>query len=669
MSGTNRDYTPGANNCPDRSLPGIRQLTVRIRSNIFVWVFFATIVPLTALALGATYYSESTYQQDATRDVSQSLERLAAELKRNLDNYQTLTQGMARSPAVHDFLPALAGLAQSPHNSNINIHRSRVNHYFEGFQTILPGAFFLRIMDTGGNTLIKVSHQSRSAAVYESVSGISYVEQEISSPDFVKQLRQLSAGEVTAMRLPHNSFYPDIQTSLQLHDYVVPLYYKKKFIGALSLTLFGEQLDQSVRNATRMFNGSLFIVQNNPEMPERHGTLLYDDALNIFFIQQRYGVKKVGQYYEGDFMDSLGEQAFGEFNSSDNQYHYYYMELFPYGNLLSSWMLVTRIKQATISAPFNSIRVVIWLCAGIALIVSLLLASIGTRKVAKPVCELAGKLLAYANGNYHGRIQTKQGIDEIDSLTDAFNYMADTLHLTRQDRDRAEHMMLQNAKLASIGQMAAGIGHELNNPLNNILSYSKLVERNVLDDETTLKDIQSLREEALRASNIIKGILNFARQVPPEYSLFNVAEWLSDTLGLVRQMAVSSDVNLQADVEYAGEVEGDRGQLQQALVNLLLNAIQASERGSEVRVRLRRENDFLSIEVVDAGRGIDPAVLDNIFDPFFTTKAEGEGSGLGLSISLGIIERHGGMLKIDTHAGHGVCAKITLPLQARSREN
>lgn len=223
-------------------------------------------------------------------------------------------------------------------------------------------------------------------------------------------------------------------------------------------------------------------------------------------------------------------------------------------------------------------------------------------------------------------------------------------------------MMLQSAKLASIGQMAAGIGHELNNPLNNILSYTKLLVRNAKDDEALQRDVHSLREEAVRASEIVKGILNFARQVPPQYSQFNVNEWLENTLALVQQTARGKAVELVIKSGYKGLLEGDRSQLQQVMVNLLLNAIQANSRNSRVIIETVMQHDLLHVRVIDEGEGIDESVLDKIYDPFFTTKAEGDGSGLGLSISLGIIERHHGTLDIRNNDGVGVTATITLPL-------
>lgn len=641
---------------------------MRIRSNIFIWVFFATILPLTALALGATYFSESTYQSDVTRDVASNLERLASELKRQMDNYRQLTEGMARAPAIQQVLPILNSLRRNQYDARLNIHHSRINYFFEGFQTILKSGYFMRLMDSAGNSLVKVSHLSRSAPVYESVSGIAYVEQEINSPAFVRRLKQLPKGEASAVTLPHHQFYPDVFETLKLYDYVVPLYYRNHLVGALSLTLVGERLDQVMRNAPRLFQGKMFVLQNSPDDPERHGLLLYDDRHSLHFVQRRASTVRARDHYDDHLIDVVSESQFGSMSSRDGAFRYFYLEMFPYSNLLSNWVMVTQIDADVISAPFQRIRWVIWLCAGIALVISLMLANVGTLRVSNPISELTRKLLDYANGRYQGRIETRKGIDEIDALADAFNYMADTVKQSEQGRQRAENMMLQSAKLASIGQMAAGIGHELNNPLNNILSYAKLVERDTRDNAVLQRDIHSLREEAVRASEIVKGILNFARQVPPEYSRFYVNEWLENTLALVQQTARSKAIQLDVNSGYEGLLEGDRGQLQQVLVNLLLNAMQASPRDSTIYIETRLQHELLHIRVCDEGEGIDVAVLDRIYDPFFTTKAEGEGSGLGLSISLGIIERHHGTLVIRNNEGQGVTATITLPVHYREQE-
>lgn len=635
---------------------------MRIRSNIFIWVFVATILPLTALALGATYFSESTYQRDVKRDVVSNLERLASELKRQMDNYRQLAEGMAQAPAIQQVLPLLNSIRQGQHDVRLNIHRSRINHYFEGFQTILKSGYFMRLMDSSGNSLVKVSHLSRSAPVYESVTGLAYAEQEINAPAFIQRIKQLPKGEATAVSLPHHQFYPDVSETLKLYDYVVPLYFDNHLVGALSLTLVGEQLDQVMRNATRLFQGKLFVFQHSLDDPEHHGLLLYDDRHDLHFVQRHADPVRAKDFYSEKLIDVVSENPFGEMNSADGTSRYFYLELFPYSDLLSNWVMVTQIDTQVISAPFQQIRWLIWLCAGIGMVISLMLANVGSWRVSNPISELTRKLLDYANGRYQGRIETRRGIDEIDALADAFNYMADTVEQSEQGRQRAENMMLQSAKLASIGQMAAGIGHELNNPLNNILSYAKLLERNAQVDKTLQQDVHSLREEAVRASEIVKGILNFARQVPPQYSQFRLDEWLDNTLALVQQTARSKAIKLVIKSAYEGLLEGDRSQLQQVLVNLLLNAIQASARDSRVTIEIAMQYDLLHIRVVDEGEGIEESVLDKIYDPFFTTKSEGDGSGLGLSICLGIIERHQGTLDIHNNSGQGVTATVTLPI-------
>ena len=639
---------------------------MRIKTNIFVWLFLATIVPLTVLALAATYYSESSYQQEVSADVQQQLQRLASEIKQQLRGYRLLAHGIARANAVHEILPALHDIAVKKQYGRFMRGREQINHYFAGLQTIIPESFFIRLLDAAGNTLGKVSHQQVGQAVYESISGINFVEQEINNSEFVARLRQLPREEVTAIRLPHHKLSEEVFESIRLHDYVVPLYHEEAFVGAISFSIFGEQLDQIIRNAARLYKGVLFVVRNEPDNSARHGELLYADEQKLRFSQRRVKASYVNEYYDEGFLDISDVSHIGEVVALERQYRYFFTELFPYANSLNSWIVVTRIETANITAPFQQIRLVIWLCAGIALVISLLLANIGTLKVVKPIEELKNKLFEYANGKVQGRINTKQGINEIDALAESFNYMADTLEHAKQERDQAEHMMLQNAKLASIGQMAAGIGHELNNPLNNILSYAKLIERSATN-ETMKKDTHSLRAEALRASDIVKGILNFARQVPPEYSSIPLPGLISDTLPLLNQAAREKGVGLQFESQYEGIIEGDRGQLQQVLVNLLLNAIQASRAGDTVLIKTLLVGHDLKIFIKDQGPGVSKAIRDKIFDPFFTTKAEGQGSGLGLSISLGIIERHGGTIQVDNQPKGGLCVTITLPLNAEPK--
>ncbi len=642
---------------------------MRIRTHIFSWFFLATIVPLTALALAATYYIEYDYQRDVREAINTNLNTISAELMRHLKTQRELAMGLAKANAVQEFLPAMQQVERGEIHHMFNVYRTRINHYFEGFQTILQGMYTMRLMDKFGNSFIKVSHNRRSAPVYESISGVNFVEQEVDAPGFNKMLKTLPVAEVSMMVLPHNEQQSELMSNLSLLDYIVPLYNKDELVGAFSLTLFGESIDSILNHAPRLYKSNLFVAENNSDNANRHGLLLFDDKNGISLAQIKNEMRTVQNIYGEDMLDRVSDKPFGDFVFEGSSRSIYYLEFFPYVNRLTSWVIVLQIDNEQIIEPFNKIRWVIWSILIIALLISLVLSNFGVRTIARPVRELSDNLLSYARGEQVPSVTTNTPIDEIRDLEKAFNTMANSLDRASNERDQAQHMMLQSDKLASIGQMAAGIGHELNNPLNNILSYAKLIEREMGEGNQNLSsDLKSLKEETIRASDIVKGILNFARQVPPQYAPFEVEKWLQDTLNLVRQTAKTAGINLAYECKDNITIEADRGQLQQALINLLINAIQASERNSEVKVILEQSDQNIVISVIDEGEGITEAVLDSIYDPFFTTKPEGEGSGLGLSVCLGIIERHQGKLMIKNNPDRGVTATMIIPVKGK-RDN
>jgi len=633
-----------------------------LKSNIFLWVFLATVVPLTALALGATYYSQRSYQHEVQREVGTSLSNLGAELDRRLQTQREVVASLAGAPAIQAYLPVLSAAAKGDLDDEYRQRSARLDHFLEEMESILPGIYTIRVLDDSGNTLLKVSNGRRSAAVYDSLSGIPYAEQEINDPAFSRAIKRLVPGEVAFVSLPHHRLRSGPFSQRPMYDYITPLSVEGERVGMLAVTVLGERIDRIIDHAPRLYKGKLFIAEANPDNAKRNGYLLYDDALSLHLAQVRPRPERLQDHYGTALWDAMGSEPYGVVHLPDKGASVYYVEVLPYPNLLVSWIIATRIDDSVISAPFQDIRRGIWIFAAVVLVISLLLANIGARKIARPVRRLAQNLKAYADGDRQVRIPPEPGIDELDALSSSFNYMTDTLEHARDERDRAQHMMLQSAKLASIGQMAAGIGHEINNPLSNILSLSKLIERGLPPESAALKgDLSSLREETLRASTIVKGILNFARQVPPHYAPFEVDAWLKDTLALVRREAKDQGVALVEACEPGLSIEGDRSQLQQALINLLLNAIHASPRGERVDVTASAAGEELRVEITDRGAGIPPDQVDKVFDPFYTTKPVGEGSGLGLSISLGIIEHHGGELRLHTGSEGGVRAVMTLP--------
>lgn len=630
---------------------------LRLRTNIFLRVFLATLAPLILIAMGASYYSEARFAEDVQHEVLTNLHNISASLQQDLRNHRNLTLGIARAPAVQTLLPSLQRIQHGLPTPQLAAQREQINRYFEGFQTILPAAFYLRLLDAQGNTLVKVSHNKRSSAVYDSLNGIPYVEEEIQSDSFIAEVQAMPVNEVSSIALPQDRGVEHLQNIFPLLDYIVPLYYHDEHVGALVVTLIGGQLDHIIEHATRLYDGQLSIIENNPGTPS-HGQLIYDKQQAIYFNQIRN--RLMFPAHGSHWLDALGEEGEGSLKISPADSKLYYIEMQPYPDQLLSWIIRSRIKPEVIASPFKQIRLTIWLLAASSLLIALLVTLLTAEKLSRPIQSLASHLKNFADGNSQPTRpeESTQNIDEIHELTRAFNYLVDTLETTQRDRDCAR-------------LMAAGIGHEINNPLNNILSYSKLIQRSLKSDhlevnatqQQLLKDINDIRSETLRASEIIKGLLNFARQLPPDYQHFPVQPWLEKTLGLVQQSAADKPVTLNLDNHYHGNMYADELQLQQALINLLLNAIAASPPMATVTLFVRRENTQLIIEVEDQGSGIDAAIHNKIFNPFFSSKAEGQGSGLGLSISLGIIERHQGILSLTNNPAGGAKARISLPLQ------
>ena len=232
--------------------------------------------------------------------------------------------------------------------------------------------------------------------------------------------------------------------------------------------------------------------------------------------------------------------------------------------------------------------------------------------------------------------------------------------------------LLQAEKLSAIGQLVAGVAHELNNPLTSIIGYAQLLEeelheqREVRDVAALAQDLRRIAEESERAARIVRNLLAFARRQTAAREPHDLAELCSRVLALRSYEMRLNGVELETDFAPGlPPVVADSGQLQQALLNLLLNAEQAmrgrAERRLHVGARLDDAASAVELFVADTGHGIDAKNLTRIFDPFFTTRDVGEGTGLGLSICYGIVRDHGGQIDVESRVGAGTTFRLTLP--------
>lgn len=227
-----------------------------------------------------------------------------------------------------------------------------------------------------------------------------------------------------------------------------------------------------------------------------------------------------------------------------------------------------------------------------------------------------------------------------------------------------EEKLKRAEKLASLGIMASGIAHEINNPLSPIIGYAEVLYE-LERDETKREYIRQITSAASRIENIVKNLLFFAREKSLKVTQNNLDEFIEDVIKTLEGTRLIKDIRIIRDLQYTGPVNIDRGLFEIALLNLLKNAVQAieeSKKGDSIRISSLKENGIVRIEVSDNGPGIPKDLLTRIFDPFFTTKEVGKGTGLGLGITHQIISAHKGDIKVYSKEGEGTTFTIRIPL-------
>ncbi|MBC2711698.1 MAG: PAS domain S-box protein [Desulfosarcina sp.] len=254
------------------------------------------------------------------------------------------------------------------------------------------------------------------------------------------------------------------------------------------------------------------------------------------------------------------------------------------------------------------------------------------------------------------------------SLAKSPSEEGETIHFLIKDIEQRRLMQKQMAqadKLASIGELSSGIGHEINNPLGIILGYTQLLLRGEVPQSDRYNDLKTIEKHVQSCKAIVEDLLNFSRTSSPQKENLDIHAVIDDVIGFVRHH--SNLENIQIETIFAPKLPPvlmDEKKIKQVLINLLMNAIYAVERKGAINITtgLNKAASRVTVEVSDTGHGIEEEDLPRIFDPFFTTKPTGEGTGLGLSVSYGIIKGHGGNITVKSEAGQGADFTLSLPV-------
>jgi len=259
---------------------------------------------------------------------------------------------------------------------------------------------------------------------------------------------------------------------------------------------------------------------------------------------------------------------------------------------------------------------------------------------------------------------------EIGVLQRTFQEMLSSLReRDRSQRAESELKLLQSEKQASVGRLAAGVAHEINNPLTGVLTFTHLLLRREDINQEIREDLQTIADATERVRRIVKGLLDFSRQTKIKPEAANINTLIEQTIPLVANQALVKGVIFCFDPgENIPMRTLDHNQVQSVILNIILNAIDATDKGGHINIYTKltttpNQGRAIDVEIADTGCGISPEHLDKLFDPFFTTKEVGKGTGLGLSVSQGIIERHGGTIRVRSTVGQGSVFTISFPLE------
>ena len=289
--------------------------------------------------------------------------------------------------------------------------------------------------------------------------------------------------------------------------------------------------------------------------------------------------------------------------------------------------------------------------------------------IVRPIKCLVSASYYLASGDLSHRVECKSK-DEFAELGSTFNFMADSI----KERDQklmeyTKQEIMKSERLAIVGQLAAGVAHEINNPLGSILIYSSLILEDLPEDSLEKENLEKIVEQTTRCKKIVRGLLDFSRQTEPEMKQDDIHHVIEDVLSLVKNQSLFQNVKITK--KYADTLPNimfDKAKIQQVFVNILLNAVESMEGQGELTIETGYSADekFINVNFTDTGCGIKKKNMKKIFDPFFSAIHKPDSTGLGLSISYGIIQKHKGNINVVSEEGQGSTFIISLPIEEQN---
>ena len=621
-----------------------------------------------SLATLATFYTLSIVstanilQESAAREVRDIVAKSVAGIDDLMSKSRTTMLAIADTSDLAAYVAARQRLGDAGSIDALG----RLEHELLDFQRLDLTLQAIRFISAQGDVLVKVRQGQIMRPRITNRPGGTIPAQSIRERDFFKTAMRLKRGEVAISHLEQGKIDGEPNWCPPMIRFSTPIFTAdEKLAGILIINVWGEATGNIIKKVISPEHGSAYLVEHNRIQPERNGIYLFHPDVSCQFGNQNGTAITIFRDYPRNITDALLAGGSGSLHDPRTGDILAYQFYSPYRNAERGWVVMVNAKKEFFLAPLANLKTRITLWGGVVLLLAVVLIVIFSRSLLRPIQSIFEGVERLRH-DLSTRIAPGSN-DELGQLACEINQMAETIEQTLVERQRVEEQIRHSEKLAAVGEMAAGLAHELNTPLSNINALSIMARKELESDcpnsAPLRRDLSAIVEQIGRCTAIINGLLSFARRQPPEIVSFDPAPIIDEAVALVQLKARKKEIKFSAELSLEPfMVWADRAQLLQVVVNLLLNAIDAAPpRSGCVTLGGCRNDSGVVLTVTDNGLGIDPAVLPRIFDPFFTTKEVGSGTGLGLAVSYGIIKNLGGEINVASIPDVGTTFTVTLP--------
>jgi two-component system NtrC family sensor kinase len=529
----------------------------------------------------------------------------------------------------------------------------------------LGGTHLITVLDQRGNSItgqvLMPDGSIKTVAGGENMMGIPIVSQAFSSQKDLASTEVIPAEYLQPVGLAQQASIQLLQTPRAAPEPFDPSE------GTAGLTLTGVSLLRDNKGTVIGAVVTAYLFNNDFTLVDRIKQVAGVDTVTIFFgdlrvstnVMTESGERAVGTLVSQAVRNVVlakGQDYVGRAFVVNQMYITSYIPLYDHSGRMVGMLYVGALVSAfdALVHTFNErVAIITFVCIILAGVIAVPIA----RLITQPITELVEANQRLAQGDMGVRVQPS-GSSELGLLGTSFNNMVETLQ-------RAQQELLHKDRLASMGQLAAGVAHEINNPLGTILLYSDVLCNEMTGDDPRRADLKMIIDETNRCKTIVADLLNFARQHDVMAKVMNLHDLLDQVLKGLANQAKLDGIRVEKDYDpNLPFIMADPDQLRQVFIILLDNSAEAIENSGTITISTRQADEhWVDIRISDTGCGIAEENLSKVFTPFFTTKPLGQGTGLGLSIAYGIIKMHRGQINLQSKAGEGTTVTITLPMR------